>query len=172
MVSEEEKRQPKPKADAVKPDKKITRVYFCPNQVSQSFYVPMRDKEGNLIPSTDRQGRQKYVNGAPLFIDTLCKFETLISGTKKHPGKTLCTFTLNEKDPLYDDKLKELERLKTDQATWVMDQQQYDSWRNKEASEFKRENETLKSQITEQANMIEEMKKRVAELTEKPASGK
>jgi hypothetical protein len=173
MVAEEEKRQPKPKPTTPKePDKKIDRVYYCPNQISQSFYIPTRTAEGKLVPSTDRQGQQKYVNGMPLFLDTLCRFETVSRGTKEKPGKTLCMYVLKANDPMYDDKFNALEKLKNDESTWVMDQAQYDAWRNKEAYGYKQENEALKSQLADKDNVIADMQKRIEELSKTPASGK
>lgn len=157
-------RNPKPKSETVK-EGKIDRTYFCPHQIGQSFYIPARDAEGNLIKDTDRLGQQRVINGVPLFRDVLCQFETISRGTKKNPDDTLCIYQLKADDRQYQDKFEALERLRKDASTWVMNEAEYNKWKNPEAADFKARVAELEKANAEKDSVIAEMQKQLEELT-------
>lgn len=160
-----EVRKPKGKVSVVeKAGVKITREYLCPTKVTQTFYIPAKDPDGKPIPEVDTLGRPKYVYGRAQVKEILCQFQTISAGTKSQPGKILCHYTLEADDPQYDDKFIALEKLRNDRSSMVMNQSDYDRWRNREAAEYKSEAIALKTKNEEQANVIAEMQKRIEEL--------
>lgn len=160
-VPERENRKPKPKAIAepvtVVDGKKQQIIYFCPDQTMQSFYIPARDSDGNLVPARLRDGNQKFLNGVPMYVDVLCKFTPVLAGNKRNPEDTLCSYVLEPDDKQYDDKFEALEKLRKDETSRVMSLEQYESYKNRDAAKFKHENIALKKQVEEQQKIIAEL---------------
>jgi hypothetical protein len=170
---------PKEKQMAEK-KKKIVRVYYA-LQRKYGFEVPVRDKEGNPIPSKDHQGNQRYSNaGEPLFQEVHRTFLPYIdSPAKGYVSRFECEGELDDKGefaPSDPNEYAALEAMADDEATKVMREADYEQSVNPTAAALKQQLEkrdreiealkvksekagTLESQVKELESQIESLTK-------------
>jgi len=154
-----DKKKPIP-GEAPTAEERVERVYFCPTRRKQSFYIPLRDRDGNRVAKRDSRGSEIFIGNKPVYRDILEKFEE-ISGK---PDKILCIYTLRADDPAYDDKFEALEKLRLDDSSWVMDKEMYLRYQNPDAADAKIRSLELEKENSEQADIIARMEKENAAL--------
>ena len=166
-VPDRESKKQKSKYEPQITDGKNDVTFFAPGFTMHSFYIPAKDENGKNIPARNKDNTVKYLNGEPLFIEVLCKFEVVSHGTKRNPENTLCIYQLKADDPRYEDKLAILQSFCADMSQPVMDQKQYDEHTNRVGAKFKYENITLQKQNSDLKNTVAQMEAKIKELTEK-----
>lgn len=163
-VPDRESRKPKAAYKPEKIDTPVDMVFYAPGFTMHSFYIPATDENGKPIPSRNKDNSVKYLNGEPVYIEKLIKFDTAASGTKRNPELTLCTYSLKATDPRYFDKLKVLQAQCEDSAQPTMDQKQYDEHTNKVGAHYKYENITLQKQNADLKDAVKQMEAKIKEL--------
>lgn len=152
MIEEKDKKKPEGKPVALK---RIDRVYFAPQKANLSFFVKARDSEGKFIQKTTATGLPMFVGNKPCYLENQYKFTPLPS---KLGQPANCEFVLKADDPLYEDIFAELERMKLDRTSPVMDKEMYEEWVNPEAAKINEKLAMANDTIKSQKEIIEKLK--------------
>ena len=155
MSDESDKKKPEGKPAELK---KIERVYFAPKKAGLSFFIKTRGEDGKYIQKTNAMGQPMFSGNRPVYMETQLEFTPLPTQLGKPAN---CEFVLKAEDPLYEDIFKELERMKLDRTSPVMDQKMFEEWQNPEAykanDKLAKANDTIRSQKEEIAKLRAEL---------------